>query len=70
MTTHPHSPNWYWQQLDYTIEREVGAAGNVSRRTIRRPDGSAVQIKMMPGEQGYDAELRAAHAEYYGSSLA
>ncbi len=70
MTTHPHSPNWYWQQLDYTIEREVGAAGNVSRRTIRRPDGSTVTIELLAGEQRYDAELRTSRAEHYGNARA
>ena len=56
------SPNWYWQQLGYQIEREPTPSGN--RRTIRRPDGSVVAIEQRAGEYRHDAEVRAALVEH------
>lgn len=53
----PDSPNWHWQQLGYSVERTG------QRRTIRRPDGSAVEIDQREGERRHDAEVRAAIAE-------
>ena len=59
MTAHPHSPNWHWQRLGYTVERDARGA-----RTIRRPDGSTVEVSRRDGEDRYSAELRAAEREY------
>lgn len=61
MAAQEGSPNWYWQQLGYQIERAPTAFGN--RRAIRRPDGSEVIIAQRQGEQRADAEVRAAQAE-------
>lgn len=61
MSAQPYSPNWYWQQLGYQVERTPTAFGN--RRTIRRPDGSEVAIEQRQGEHRADAEVRAALAE-------
>lgn len=58
MSAQQDSPNWHWQQLGYQVER----AGQ--RRTIRRPDGSAVEIDQRQGERRHDAEVRAALAEH------
>lgn len=55
------SPNWHWQQLGYQIERQPTPSGN--RRTIRRPDGTAVAIEQQEGEPRHDAEVRAAMIE-------
>lgn len=66
----PHSPNWYWHQLGYAVERERGPCGLVKRRTIRRPDGSTVTIELLAGEQRYDAELRTSRAEHYCNARA
>jgi len=58
MIAQPHSPNWYWQRLGYTVERDARGA-----RTIRRPDGSVVEVPRHDGEDSYSAELRAAERE-------
>lgn len=59
MTDHHNSPNWYWQRLGYTVERDARGA-----RTIRRPDGSTVEVSRHGGEDSYSAELRAVEREY------
>lgn len=59
MAAAPQSPNWHWQRLGYTVER--GARG---ARTIRRPDGSAVEVSRASDEDNHSAELRAAEREY------
>lgn len=58
MSAQPDSPNWHWQRLGYTVERDARGA-----RTIRRPDGSAVEVSRHGGEDSYSAELRAAERE-------
>ena len=57
MTARPDSPNWHWQQLGYTVER-----GQRKSRTIRRPDGSTVDIPKT--DNRHAAEIAAALAEY------
>lgn len=37
MIPNPHSPNWYWQRLGYTVER-YGKTG-VKRRILDRSGG-------------------------------
>lgn len=59
MTAQPHSPNWYWQRLGCTIERDARGT-----RTIRRPDGSVVEVRRDTNEDNHSAELRAAEREY------
>lgn len=59
MTAKPSSPNWYWQRLGYTVERDASGA-----RTIRRPDGSTVEVPRAADEDNHSAELRAAEREY------
>ena len=49
----PGSPNYVWHQLGYTIER------NGPSRTIRRPDGSAVDT----GDGSHEDEIAAAQTE-------
>lgn len=53
---HTHSPNWYWQQLGYTVERNNG-------RTIRRPDGSVVDIPRSETVSRHEMEIAAALRE-------
>ncbi len=59
MTAKPNSPNWHWQQLGYSVERDARGA-----RTICRQDGSAVGVPREAGEDRHSAELRAAEREY------
>lgn len=59
MTTQTKSPNWHWQRLGYSVERDA-----IGGRTIRRPDGSAVEVSRHGSEDSYSAELRAAEREY------
>ena len=54
MTAQPNSR----QRLGYTVERDARGA-----RTIRRPDGSTVEVSRHDGEDSYSAELRAAERE-------
>ena len=56
MTAQPGSPNDLWQSLGYTIER-----GPRKSRTIRRPDGSVVEIDT--SRDHYTGELEAACLE-------
>ncbi|MCL6701129.1 hypothetical protein [Pseudomonas sp. T1.Ur] len=56
MTAQPGSPNDLWQRLGYTIER-----GPRKSRTIRRPDGSVVEIDK--SRDHYAGELEAACLE-------
>ncbi|MNO89489.1 hypothetical protein D3C76_809730 [compost metagenome] len=58
MAAQQGSPNWHWQQLGYSVER-----GPRHSRTIRRPDGSVVDITPHHDEDRHDAEIRAALAE-------
>ena len=58
MTARPHSPNWYWRRLGYTVERDARGA-----RTIRRPDGSTVEVSRRDGEPRHSAELWAVERE-------
>lgn len=62
MPAQEDSPNWHWQLLGYQIERQPLPGGG-SRRTIRRPDGSTVEIDRRDGEHQADAEVRVAQAE-------
>lgn len=57
MTAQPNSPNHPWHAPGYTIERDERGA-----RTIRRPDGSVVDIP--PSTDRHAAEISAAHEEY------
>lgn len=57
MTAHPNSPNWHWAQLGYQVE-----LGPRDSRTIRRPDGSAVDIPRT--DDRHAAEISAAEREY------
>lgn len=59
MSTATNSPDWHWQRLSYTVERDARGA-----RTIRRPDGSTVEVSRHGGEDSYSAELRAVEREY------
>lgn len=59
MAANPNSPNWHWRRLGYTVGRGVRGA-----RTIRRPDGSAVEVPRTADEDNHSAELRAAEREY------
>lgn len=59
MSARRNSPNWHWQRLGYAVERDARGA-----RTIRRPDGSALEVSRHGGEDTYSAELRAAEREY------
>lgn len=58
MTPHPDSPNGRWQRLGYSIECDHRGA-----RTIRRPDGSVVDVPREEGEDKFSAEIRAAERE-------
>lgn len=62
MAAQEGSPNWYWQELGYQVERQPLPCGS-NARTIRRPDGSAVEIDRRPGEHIQDAEVRVAMTE-------
>lgn len=53
------SPNWYWQQLGYEIERTPKKYGSGNHRVIRRPDGSVVDT----GDGSHEDELVAARKE-------
>lgn len=59
MTAQPNSPNSHWQQLGYSVERDARGA-----RTIRRPNGSAVEVSRHGSEDSHSAELRAAEREF------
>lgn len=60
----PESPNGKWARLGCTIERtpRPGMPAHRAKRTIRRPDGSEVAIKYLPGEDLHAAEDRTASA--------
>lgn len=57
MASQPNSPNYLWRTLGYSIERDKRGA-----RTIRRPDGSVVDIP--PSIDRHAAEISAAHEEF------
>lgn len=59
MASKPNSPNWHWHRLGYSVERSARGA-----RTIRRPDGSVVEVRRDTNEDNHSAELRAAEREY------
>jgi len=61
MSAAPQSPNWHWQRLGYTVERDASGA-----RMIRRPDGSAVDVPRDANENNHSAELRAAERLPHG----
>ncbi|EUB84928.1 hypothetical protein PMI25_001305 [Pseudomonas sp. GM30] len=56
MTPQFESPNGLWERLGYTVER-----GRRGARTIRRPDGSVVEIDIERGRHA--AEIEAACLE-------
>jgi len=56
MTPQLESPNGLWRRLGYSVER-----GNRGDRTIRRPDGSSVDIDTERGR--HTGEVEAARQE-------
>ena len=57
----PDSPNGLWRQLGYTVERSY-FQGRAAARTIRRPDGTVVDIGEGPYDQHF-LETKAAVKE-------